>query len=408
MALWQNRSYKLLLSATAISNLGDGVSAVAFPWLASLITRDPVLIASVAFAARLPWFLLSVPAGAIVDRSNRKSLIVRADWVRLALTLAVVGLILSIGVFPPTAEVFYIAALAGLAFLLGAAEVLRDNAAQTLLPSVVDEDQLETANGQLWSAENIMGQFIGPPLAGVLIAFSVTAPFLLDAVTFGLAAIAVSLMTVRARATPEVAPMAEAVREAWAWMRAHPMVLRLAVMLGVLNGASHLGLTMLVLVAQERLGLGSFGFGMLLTAGAAGGVVGGIFGPKVIARVGRVAALRIALVLFSATFLVIGLSNAVWVVAIALFFEAVAALLWNIVTVSWRQRVIPDELLGRVNSIYRFFGWGVVPFGALAGGIIVSLGEETVGRTVALHLPYLVGAFILACVAIYGWRRLDL
>ena len=409
MSLWRNRSYKFLFSATAVSNLGDGVSAVAFPWLATLITRDPVLIATVAFANRMPWFLLSIPAGAIVDRGNRQRLIVGADWVRMALTFGVIGLILSVASFPPSSgELYYILILSALAFLLGTAEVLRDNAAQTLLPSVVETDQLETANGQLWSVENVMGQFIGPPLAGVLIALSVTAPFALDAATFGIAAIAVTAMQVRSRPKPDRRPLMEDIREAWSWLRDHPMVLRLAIMLGLLNGASNMGLTMLVLVAQERLGLGAFGFGILLTAGAAGGVIGGLLGPKVIARIGRVASLRTALFLFAATILVIGLSNNAIIVGVALFFEAVAALLWNIVTVSWRQRIIPDALLGRVNSIYRFFGWGLTPVGAIAGGIVVSLGEEPLGRAMALQLPYLIAALILAAVAVYGWRRLEL
>ena len=118
--------------------------------------------------------------------------------------------------------------------------------------------------------------------------------------------------------------------------------------------------------------------------------------------------MRTALFLFAATILVIGLSNNAIIVGVALFFEAVAALLWNIVTVSWRQRIIPDALLGRVNSIYRFFGWGLTPVGAIAGGIVVSLGEEPLGRAMALQLPYLIAALILAAVAVYGWRRLEL
>lgn len=406
---FRNRSYRLLFSATAVSNLGDGVSALAFPWLATLITRDPILIAMVAFATRVPWFLLSIPAGAIVDRGDRQRLMVRSDWLRMGLTLAVIGLILTVPEFPPASgEVFFIGVLSVLAFLLGTAEVVRDNAAQTILPSVVEPGELETANGQLWSAEHVMGQFIGPPLAGLLIAWAVPAPFLLDALTFGVAAMAVAAMQVRAR---EVAPrraMRADIREAWDWMRQHPMVLRVAVVLGVMNGAAFLAMTMLVLISQERLGLGAFGHGLLLTAGAAGGVIGGLAGPRVIGRLGRVATLRLALVLFPLTFLAIGLSDNPWVVGAALFLEAVAALLWNIVTVSWRQRIVPDPLLGRVNSIYRFFGWGLTPLGAIAGGVLVAATEGPLGRDSALQLPYLTGAAILAGVAVYAGRRLSL
>ena len=404
MTLWRNRSYRLLFSATAVSNLGDGVSALAFPWLATLITRDPVLIALVAFAGRLPWFLLSIPAGAVVDRGNRQWLMVRADVLRMGLTLLVVGLI----IWAPPGELGPILALSILAFLLGSAEVLRDNAAQTILPSVVDKDHLEAANGQLWSVEQIAGQFIGPPVAGLLIAIAVPAPFLLDAVTFGFAAWAVAAMAVRHREVPARQSLGAEMAEGWAWMRAHPMVLRLAIMLGVMNGAAMMAMTMLVLISQERLGLGALGHGVLLTAGAAGGVVGGLLGPRVIARIGRTSALRLALVLFPLAFLAVAFTSSPVVVGIALFFEMLAALFWNIVTVSWRQRIIPDDLLGRVNSLYRFFGWGVTPLGALLGGVLVAAGEGQLGREAALQLPYLVGAIVLAAVAVYGWRKLML
>ena len=116
----------------------------------------------------------------------------------------------------------------------------------------------------------------------------------------------------------------------------------------------------------------------------------------------------LVLVMFPLTFFVIALSSNPWVVGVALFFEAVAALLWNIVTVSWRQRIVPDALLGRVNSIYRFFGWGVTPLGAIAGGVLVAATEGPLGRDLALQLPYLVGAVILTGVLGYSWRRLSL
>ena len=128
--LFSNRSYRSLFFATGISNLGDSVAALAFPWLASLITRDPLLIAAVAFANRLPWLLLTIPIGALTDRKSRKKLMVYADIFRFLLTICVIGLV----IFMPNAshgthEVFLITILSYLAFLLGSAEVFRDNAA---------------------------------------------------------------------------------------------------------------------------------------------------------------------------------------------------------------------------------------------------------------------------------------
>jgi len=102
------------------------------------------------------------------------------------------------------------------------------------------------------------------------------------------------------------------------------------------------------------------------------------------------------------------LTSNVYVVALALFFEMVGALVRNIVTVSYRQRRIPDDLLGRVNSIYRFFGWGLMPFGALAAGWIVAAAEPSVGREAALRLPFLISALGLGTMFLYGRAKLRL
>jgi MFS family permease len=396
-----------LFSATAVSNLGDGISALAFPWLATLITRDPTLIAFVAFATRLPWLLFSIPAGVIVDRRDRRLLMIQADVFRLLLTGGVIALILSVPTFPPDGDpLTYILALSGLALLLGTAEVVRDNAAQTVLPSIVAKADLETANGQMWSVEQIMGSFVGPPLAGILIAFAVPAPFALDAVTFGIAAWLVWCIAIPRRPTPPKRRVWPEIVEGWAWMRSHRTIFRLAVMLGIINAISTMAVTILILFSQDIMGLSAIGHGVLLTAGAAGGVVGGIAGPHVVARIGGQRSVLLALCLMPLPFVVIGFTSSPYIVAIALFVEMIAALLWNIVTVSYRQRLIPDALLGRVNSLYRFFGWGMMPIGALAGGLIVSIAEPDLGRDLALRTPYLVGAVGSSLMLVYGWKKL--
>jgi MFS family permease len=148
------------------------------------------LIGLVAFAGRLPWLWVAVPAGVITNRADRRRLIVQADCFRLIMALGVIGVILTLPDTPtPDAALPYVLALSRLAFLLGCAEVVRDNTAQTLMPSVVDPAQLEAANGQLSSIETILGRFIGPPLADLLMVVSLPTPFWLNAAAFGLAAL---------------------------------------------------------------------------------------------------------------------------------------------------------------------------------------------------------------------------
>ena len=409
MTALASRNYRLLFGASAVSNLGDGVSALAFPWLATLVTRDPALIALVAFATRLPWLLFAIPAGVLTDRGDRRRMMAQADVLRLLLSGGVIGLIVAVPALPPEhGAASLILALSALAFLLGCAEVIRDNAAQTMLPSVVPAGDLERANGRLWSVEQVMGAFVGPPLAGVLIALAVPAPFALDAAAFGLAAWLVWCIALPPRIAPPRRSLRAETAEGLRWLMAHPTLLRLAVMLGLVNALGTMAVTVLILVSQERLGLSAVGHGALLTAGAAGGVLGGLACPALAARIGGQRSLMLALAVFPVPFLVIGLTSSVAVVAAALFVEMLAGLLWNVVTVSYRQRLIPDALLGRVNALYRFFGWGMMPLGALLGGWVVALAEPQVGREAALRAPYLLAAAGSVGLLLYGRARLRL
>lgn len=404
------KNYRLLFSASAISNLGDGVSSLAFPWLATLLTRDPMLIALVAAATRLPWLLFSIPAGVWTDRRDRRRLMVQADLVRFCLTGCVVAVTLTLPTIPQDASLYYIYALAALAFFLGSAEVLRDNAAQTILPSVVAKEQLEQANGQLWSIEQIMGAFIGPPLAGFLIAYAVPAPFLLDTATFALAAVLVWCMALSAdnpRTPPSRSWIYEA-REGGHWLLQHREILQLALMLGCLNACNAMTLTVLPLFGQELLGLSAAQYGLLITAEAAGGVIGGLACPMIVAYIGGRRALMLALPTMTCGWGMIVFYPTPWFVALGLFLGMFAGLLWNVVTVSYRQRRIPDALLGRVNSLYRFFGWGALPIGSLIGGALVSLAEPNLGREMALRLPFAVAACGALTLWAYATLRLKL
>ncbi len=136
--------------------------------------------------------------------------------------------------------------------------------------------------------------------------------------------------------------------------------------------------------------------------------MGGLLCPALAARTGERTALLIALPAMACAMGVIALAPSVWWVAVGLFVEMFAALLWNVVTVSYRQRHIPDALLGRVNSLYRFFGWGMIPFGALLGGGLVALTTSHFGSEIALRLPYLAAGLGMVAIWIYGIARLRL
>lgn len=399
--LIRNRNYRLLFSAGALTNLGDGMVALALPWLATLLTRDPIAIAAVAAAGRIPWLLFSLPAGVIADRTDRRKLIARADLLRALIVAAILTLALS----NPGAGAIWI--LAGLALLLGSAEVLRDNAAQTILPDIVDASDLEAANGQLWSAEQLTGQFIGPPLAGLLIATGIAVPFGLDFAVLVLAAGLVWMISLTPKAPVKTAFLT-AMKEGIAFMRSDRVLLRLAIVLGCANFLAMLTITVQVLFAQDLLGLSAAHYGGILSVAAAGAIGGGLCAPILIRHLGAQLCLYLALATWGFGYGAVGLSQSGLTMAVALFSNMFAAMVWNVITVSWRQRRIPAELLGRVNSIYRFFGWGSMPLGSLTGGLIVWAVELEASREIALRAPFLFAAVASAMLFVYGLFRLRL
>jgi MFS family permease len=185
------------IAASGMTNLADGVAVVAWGWIASLLTRDALLVALVPVALRLPWALLALPAGLVTDWVDRRRLILGMDALRaLAFTGAALALWRALPLAQAPAEGVSSPALYGAlllaALVVGGAEVFRDNAAQTMLPSLVPPVQLERANGQLWSAELLTNALIGPALGAFLIGLWLPLAFGLNALAYGLAMLLVA------------------------------------------------------------------------------------------------------------------------------------------------------------------------------------------------------------------------
>ena len=403
-------SYWKLWTATAISNLGDGVSMVAYPWLASAVTRSPILIAAAGFASRLPWLIFTLHAGVLTDRFDRRKLIVAMDFMRGLLTVFV-GLVVFFNKdsFPALDELTTIKNLETnwpiyftlliTAFLFGLAEVLRDNSAQTLMPSVVDKENLEKANGRMWSAESLTNSFIGPPLGSLLIGIAIFIPFFFDAVSFFFAVALIASLKGTFKPVADDKPREKInfkaeIKEGYVWLWAHPLLRPMAIILGSMNGlATMIGATF-ILFAQEVLQTSVFTFALLGTAGAVGGTVGGLLAPKVSAKLGSGRSLAMTLAAAPIGSLIIALTTTWQVVWVVVVFETFFAVLWNTITVSLRQSIIPTHLLGRVNSVYRFFAWGSIPIGMFVGGGLVSALTLVLSRENALRAPYLFGVVL--------------
>lgn len=252
-----------------------------------------------------------------------------------------------------------------------------------------------------------MGQFIAPPLAGVLIGLGIAVPFGLDAAALVLAAGMVWLITLPPQLTNS-ARFWPALVEGINWMRKDRLLFRLAVTLGMVNFLFSMATTIIILFSQEILGLSAAEHGFLLSVAAAGAVAGSLGAPLITRRIGAQAALYLSFLTWGMAYAAIGFSSAAWVVGAAIALFMAASMLWNVITVSWRQRRIPAELLGRVNSIYRFFGWGSMPLGAIAAGILVSLIENEAGREMALRGPFVLAAVGYLILLVYARLKLRL
>ena len=419
-------AYHKLFAAATVSNLGDGVAQIAYPWLASAVTRNPVLVAVVIVAQRLPWLVFSLPAGVITDRRDRRRLMIAMNVSRAVLTVGVALAVLARRDDLPSPDAvaqasaavstdagLYLIVVAA-TLLLGMAEVLHDNSAQTFLPSIVPPASLERANGRLWSAEQTANAFLGPPLGAVLLSIGYAVPFVFDAGTFAVSAALVSLIPAasgRRAAPPTVAPAGQRgwraeLAEGFRWLWRHPLLRSMAIILGLLNALGMMTLAVLVLFAQEILDTNATEFALLTTSGAVGAIVGGWSAARIAARLGPGRSLWLTLLGGGAATAAVGLMSwwpAVWV-AFAVY--ASTAILWNVITVSLRQRIIPDHLLGRVNSVYRFFGWGMIPLGSLAGGVLVVGLDAVTSREWALRLPWLIAGALHVVVWVFAAPRL--
>ena len=381
-----NGNFRRIWTAATVSHLGDGVTRAALPLLAASITRSPTAVAAVTLAESLPWLCFALLGGAIADRVDRRLAMVRTDAFRM---LAMAGLGLAV-----VAGYESIPLICVVAFALGAAATVFDNAAQAILPAVVERDGLETANSRLYAAEIVTTSFVGPPLGSLLFAAAAAAPFLLDAGSFGLAAVLVLALRGAFAAERPEAPrairydIAEGVR--WLWR--HRLLRSLAIGLGVLNLAFTAAMATFVLYALDVLHVSKVGYGVLLTTGAIGGLVGTAVVTRLSKRLGPGTLLTCSVLLMAACTLAPGIWPRVGVVVASLVVTGATDVGWNVVTVSLRQSIVPDHLLGRVNSAYRLLGWGTMPIGAALGGLIAT--------NFGLRAPFLIGGVVTLGLAV--------
>ena len=358
-----------LWTSSAASNLADGFFFIVLPLLALRLTDSPLLIAGVAFVGRLPWLIFVLVAGALADRLDRRRTMRNVQLFRVVVltTLAVLAVF----------DLLSLPLLYVVAFALGMGETLFDTAAQSILPSIVEKEQLSTANGRLYGVELVMNQFVGPPLGGLLIGVSVPLALGGSAVGYAIAAIGLALMTgsFRAERTGPRTRLTTDIADGLRYLLRHEVLRTLAIMVGVMNLAATATQTMFVVyaVAPGPMGLSEPAFGLLLTTFALGSLAGSFAAAPMERRFGRVSILFASIVAVAISFAVPAVTTNPFLIGASFAVCGLFVVVWNVITVTLRQRIVPNELLGRVNAGYRLFAWGTQPLGALLGGVVAQV-----------------------------------
>jgi MFS family permease len=276
-----------------------------------------------------------------------------------------------------------------------------------MLPAFVPPEGLERANGRLWSAELLTNALIGPALGAMLIGLWLPLAFGMNAVAYGLAMLLVAGLAgqFRPERTGPANWQAE-LREGFHFLKGAPLLRTLAWTTGFGNLFHQMVVIGVVLHAQENLGLSAQAYGLTLAGGAIGGIAGSLLGERVAQALGPARTMQMTLLAWGPCFVAVALAPGPVTLALCFAVSEFTGFVWDVVSVSTRQRMIPDRLRGRVNSIYRLLAWGMMPVGLLLSGVVVSLGEGILPRAEALTLPFWVagGGTLLLTIAV--WRAI--
>ncbi|MEU8527072.1 MFS transporter [Streptomyces sp. NPDC048629] len=390
--------FPLLLTAASVSAVGDGVRLLALPLAAAGIDPDPRALSLVFTAQFVPWLLLGLPGGALVDRVDRRRLVVGVDAIR-ALIAAAAGIMIALGHAS-------VALLAALGFLLACGEILHESASAALLPEFVGGDRLEHANSRLQAGQLVGAKLAGPLLGTVLWTTGHGVCFVVDALSYGLSALLLR------RLPPCPAPGARAAgpgagRQALAGLRhllSHPRLRALVVVDAALTLVASALLPILVLFCRQVLHLQSTGFGLVMLASAVGGVGGALLAVPATALLGRGGALSASVALNVIALGAGALTSQVWLALPLLMLFGAGAASLAVLSASLRQAETPADLLGRVSSCHLLLTVGVSPIGAVLGGQIAHI--------YGVRAPLEAGALLLAVAgavtapALLGSRRL--
>lgn len=391
-------AFNRLFSASVISNLADGLLAVAAPLLAITLTKDPVLISMMSALVMLPWLLFAIPIGLIVDRVDKRLLITCTNSLRF-----IISGLLALAISTDFITIYWLFLAA---FLIGICEVASDTAAQSLIPVILEKKHYEHANSRISTAETVIQNFIGAPLSGFLYAIAIVLPFALNSLGFLVAAIFVFLIPAHLVAqereiqdvNDEKITFISEIKFGLSYLW-NDEKLKFMVIFGTSTAFFFsLATSTTILFITETLKMDPKFFGVFMAISGTGAVVASLVTPAISKKLGRGNVLSYAIIAASVTILLQGLSSNIWIFTIIGFISAFVITNWNILLMSSYQVLIPPHLYGRIHGARRTFIWGVMPIGAFCGGVIAR-GD--------LRLPLLVGGVATTIISTFSFSFIN-
>jgi len=390
--LWRNHDFVLLWSGQLVSTVGTRVSSLGFPLLVLAQTGSPTRAGAVGLAQTLPYLLLYLPAGALVDRWDRKRVMLVADAVR-ATALASVGLAVAAGAF----SLLHVAAAA---FVEGAMFVFFQLSESAALPRVVPVEQLPVALAQNQAREQ-GAELAGQPLGGLLFGVSQVLPFLIDAVSYLLSFLTLLRLRSPLQASRERAPgrLRAEIGEGLRWVWSQPLLRVLAGLIGLTN-LVFAGLTLSLIVRAQALGASAAATGVLLGVMGLGALAGAAVAPWVYRRVPTRLIILGTLWLWVAQPVLLALLPSVLLLGVVAGVAAVPGPMFNVAVSSYRYALAPDRLQARTQSAMRLLGYGMIPLGSLVAGLLLQQTSAAATLLVLAAITLLVAATATAVRAV--------
>ncbi len=386
--------YRWLLASSWVTNLGDGVAVAAGPLLVASLTDDPFLVSLAALLRWAPPLVFGLYAGVLSDRLDRRRIVIAADGVRAVVLGALVVMMIA-------GNVSVTAALVALG-LLATAEVFADNTSMTLTPMLVHRDDLALANSRLQTGFITLNQLVGPPIGAALFAAGRAWPFVTEAVLVAAGVLLVSRLRLPAHGRDSTAVASSVWRdiaEGFRWTVHHAAVRTLSLTILIFNITFGAAWSVLVLYAQQRLGLGAVGFGLLVTVSAIGGLIGSALYGWITRRVSLGNVMRAGLIIETLTHMALALTTSPWLASLIFAVFGAHAFIWGTTSITVRQRAVPSHLQGRVSSVNTISVYGGLVAGLAIGGLLAS----RYGVTAPFWFAF-IGSAVFVCLL---WRELS-